>query len=192
MLENIQIFICVYLGVNMLSMYNQKVKFNYDCNKFVDCEYPVESSCIKHQVHELKDIHDKYGGFPESYKFDNTKIHQRWWSEDELDFKEIGNLIGMDVVTVSSIKQPPGQVVPWHRDTFFLLKKKFPDRPQPVRALIMLEDWKVGHYVQHDDAVFTHWSAGDGFIWDEDILHLGANAGMQDKFTLQISGFLKN
>lgn len=171
-------------------MYNKKVKFDYDVSKFVDCEYPDASSCVKHQVHELTDIHDKYGGFPKTYKLENTTIHQRWWNKDELDFDQIGSLLNMHVVTISSIKQPPGQVVPWHRDTFFLLKKEFPDRPQPVRALIMLEDWKVGHFVQHDDAVFTHWKAGDGYIWDEDILHLGANAGMQDKYTLQVSGFV--
>ena len=171
-------------------MYNQKVKFNYNVSKFVDCEYPAASSCVKHQVAELTDIHDKYGGFPTTYTLGNTTIHQRWWDNNELDFEEIGSLLNMQVVTISSIKQPPGQVVPWHRDTFFLLKKEFPDKAQPVRALIMLEDWKVGHFVQHDDAVFTHWSAGDGYIWDEDILHLGANAGMQDKYTLQVSGFV--
>ena len=172
-------------------MYNQKVKFSYNCETFVNCEYPAEDSCIKHQVDELTDIHEQYGGFPTSYKKGNTAIHQRWWNDNELDFIQIGNLLGMEVVTISSIKQPPGQVVPWHRDTFFLLKKKFPTRSQPVRALIMLEDWKVGHFVQHDNAVFTHWSAGDGYIWDEDILHLGANAGMENKYTLQVSGFLK-
>ena len=172
-------------------MYNQKVKFNYNCETFVNCEYPAEDSCIKHQVDELTDIHEQYGGFPTSYKKGNTAIHQRWWNDNELDFIQIGNLLGMEVVTISSIKQPPGQVVPWHRDTFFLLKKKFPTRSHPVRALIMLEDWKVGHFVQHDNAVFTHWSAGDGYIWDEDILHLGANAGMENKYTLQVSGFLK-
>ena len=172
-------------------MYNQKVKFNYNCETFVNCEYPAEDSCIKHQVDELTDIHEQYGGFPTSYKKGNTAIHQRWWNDNELDYIQIGNLLGMEVVTISSIKQPPGQVVPWHRDTFFLLKKKFPTRSQPVRALIMLEDWKVGHFVPHDNAVFTHWSAGDGYIWDEDILHLGANAGMENKYTLQVSGFLK-
>ena len=139
-------------------MYNQKVKFNYNCETFVNCEYPAEDSCIKHQVDELTDIHEQYGGFPTSYKKGNTAIHQRWWNDNELDFIQIGNLLGMEVVTISSIKQPPGQVVPWHRDTFFLLKKKFPTRSQPVRALIMLEDWKVGHFVQHDNAVFTHLS----------------------------------
>ena len=75
-------------------MYNQKVKFKYDCTKFVDCEYPSESSCIKHQVHELTDIHKEYGGFPKTYTMGNTQIHQRWWNEEELDFAEIGDLLG--------------------------------------------------------------------------------------------------
>ena len=35
----------------------------------------------------------------------------------------------------------------------------------------------------------THWSAGDGFIWDSDHLHLSANAGLTPKYTLQVSGF---
>lgn len=172
-------------------MYNKKIKFDYNLQNFIDCEYPDPTSCVKHQVHELEDIHDQYGGFPNTYVFQNTIIQQRWWKEDEIDFEAIGNLIGMEAVTISTIKQPPGQVVPWHRDTFFLLKKKYPDRQQPVRALIMLEDWKVGHFLQHDNAVFTHWTAGDGYIWDCDILHLGANAGMEDKYTMQVSGFLK-
>jgi hypothetical protein len=36
-----------------------------------------------------------------------------------------------------------------------------------------------------------NWLAGDGYIWDSKPLHLSANAGMKDKFTLQISGFLE-
>ena len=173
-------------------MYNQEVKFNYNFKKFIDCDYPDTSTCVKHQVHELEDIHNEFGGFPKTYVFENTIIQQRWWQKDEINFDEIGHALGMQAVTISTIKQPPGQVVPWHRDTFFLLKKEFPDKSQPVRALIMLEDWKIGHFVQHSDNVFTHWRAGDGYIWDEDILHLGANAGMQDKYTMQVSGFLND
>jgi len=59
-----------------------------------------------------------------------------------------------------------------------------------------LQDWKVGHLIQyqeHDKTWHnsTHWSAGDGYIWDHNHLHLSANAGMADKYTLQISGFWK-
>ena len=35
----------------------------------------------------------------------------------------------------------------------------------------------------------THWKAGEGWIWDSNHLHLSANAGMKDKYTLQVSGF---
>ena len=71
-----------------------------DCAKFVDCEYPSGSSCIKHQVHELTDIHKQYGGFPKTYTMDNTQIHQRWWNEDELDFAEIGKTIAKDELII--------------------------------------------------------------------------------------------
>jgi len=28
-------------------------------------------------------------------------------------------------------------------------------------------------------------------MWDSEVLHIGANAGMENKYTLQVSGFLK-
>jgi len=71
-----------------------KIDFDF----FTKAEYPEATSCTKHQLHELKDIHDEYGGFPESYNFQNTQIRQKWWTEDEVDFKHIGDQIGMDVV----------------------------------------------------------------------------------------------
>ena len=42
----------------------KSVKIDYDLSKFVDADYSVHSgSCIAHQVHELTDIHEQYGGF---------------------------------------------------------------------------------------------------------------------------------
>ena len=49
----------------------------------------------------------------------------------------------------------------------------------------------MGHFIQYDNVVYTHWSAGDTLLWDSEVLHLGANAGMENKYTLQVSGFLK-
>jgi hypothetical protein len=48
----------------------------------------------------------------------------------------------------------------------------------------------MGHFLQYDDTVVTHWLSGEGFMWDSEVLHVGANAGMENKFTLQVSGFL--
>jgi hypothetical protein len=87
-------------------------------------------------------------------------------------------------------------VVPYHRDTFFQISQRYPDRKErKVRANIYLEDYKLGQFIQYvdNDQIHTscNWKAGDGFIWDSEILHLSANAGMQNKYTLQVSGFLK-
>lgn len=169
------------------------VSLQYDFDLFLNADYTLhEGSCINHQVDELKDIHEQFNGFPESYVYANTKIHQLWWNEQQVDFDRLGEQLGIEVVTVSSIEQPPGCVIPWHRDTFYQINKRYPDRNDlKVRANIYLEDWKLGHFIQYDNAVDTHWSAGQGWLWDSSVLHLGANAGMQNKYTLQISGFLK-
>lgn len=169
------------------------VKLDYDFSKVLAADYTQHSgSCIKHQVHELTDIHNSYGGFPESYSQQNTLIHQLWWDNTQIDYHEIGKQMNMDVITVSTICQPPGNIIPLHRDTFYQINKRYPDRTEPkVRANIYLEDWKLGHFIQYDNKVSTHWRAGQGFLWDSSILHLSANAGMQNKYTMQVSGFLK-
>jgi hypothetical protein len=168
------------------------VCLEYDFSIFLKADYSQhEGSCIKHQVHELNDIHQSYGGFPKTYRYENTMIHQLWWDNTQVDFADIGQQLGMEVITVSSILQPPGCVIPLHRDTFYQINKRYPDRPElKVRANIYLEDWKMGHFLQYDDTSVTHWKSGDGFLWDSEVLHIGANAGMENKYTLQVSGFL--
>jgi len=171
----------------------KQVTLNTNFDQFVNADYSIhEGSCIKHQVHELKDIHEKYNGFPETYVYENTQIRQLWWTAEQVDFDAIGAQLGMEVVTVSSILQPPGCVIPWHRDTFYQIGQRFPDRTElKVRANLYLQHWQLGHFIQYEDTVDTHWTQGQGWLWDSEVLHLGANAGMQNKYTLQVSGFLK-
>ena len=168
-------------------------RLNYDFSVFLDADYDGhDGSCIKHQVYELTDVHQQFGGFPASYCFENTRISQLWWTRDQVDFDSIGQQLAIDVVTISSIRQHPGCVVPWHRDTFYQIRQRFPERQDlRVRANIYLEHWQMGHFIQYNDVVDVHWQQGQGWIWDDSILHLGANAGMTDKFTLQVSGFYK-
>lgn len=184
----------------------KKIHLDFDTKYFLppNQDYSVhKGTCLAHQVHELTDIHDEYG-LGHSYDENNTVIQQLWYTRDQVDFDELGRKLGIEVVTISSILQPPGNVIALHRDTFFQINKKYPDDKRlKVRANIYLEDWKVGHMLQYKqelpkDTVLTtdnewvtsdNWKAGDGFIWDNKPLHLSANAGMKDKFTLQISGF---
>ena len=175
----------------------KKINLDYNFDIFLNADYSVhEGSCIAHQVHELTDVHEEYGGFPDSYESENTKIRQLWWDNTQVDFDAIGKQLGIEPITISTILQPPGNTIPIHRDTFFQINKRFPDDTRTkVRANIYLEEWKVGHFLQyqeHDKQWHnsTHWNAGDGVIWDSQHLHLSSNAGMKPKYTLQVSGFM--
>ena len=173
----------------------QKIKLDIDFTPFLTADYTThEGSCIKHQVTELKDIHDNYGGFPSTFVYNNTVIHQLWWDKTQVDYEELGRQLNMEVITVSTIMQDPGCMIPIHRDEFYQIKIKYPERTEErVRANIFLEDWKTGHFLQYDDTIVnpSAWKAGEGFMWNRDVLHLSANAGMDKKYTLQISGFYK-
>jgi len=177
---------------------HRHIFLDYDFDKIIKADYnDTAISCIDYQKIELTDVHEKNGGFPDSYVFENTKIYQYWWSPDDLDFDEFGRQLGMEVITVSSILQRPGCVIPCHRDTFFKIKKEFPERANEVivRANIYLQDWKLGHLLQYEESpdewkCDINWKQGEGHMWDEPVLHIGANAGFEDKYTLQISGFL--
>jgi len=175
------------------------IKIDYDLSKFLEpkVDYSIHrGTCLSHQVHELTDIHDEYG-LGDTYDENNTVIQQLWYTEDQIDFKELGKQLNMEVVSISSILQPPGNVIALHRDTFFKIKTKYPnDKRTKVRANIYLENWKVGHLIQYQDIndngiwkTSDNWKAGEGYLWSSDVLHLSANAGMKPKFTLQISGF---
>lgn len=176
-------------------------KLQYNLSRFLEpsVDYSIhKGTCLAHQVHELTDIHKEYG-LGHSYTKDNTVIQQLWYDNIQVDYQLLGEQLGMEVITVSSILQPPGNVIALHRDTFYQINKKYPnDSRTKVRANIYLEDWKVGHMIQYQDIndnktwkTSDNWKAGEGFIWSSDVLHLSANAGMQNKFTLQISGFLE-
>ncbi len=162
-------------------------------------DYSVhKGTCLAHQLTELTDIHEEYG-LGETYTTENTIIQQLWYDNTTVDFESLGKKLGMEVITVSSILQPPGNTIALHRDTFFQINKRHPDDKRlKVRANVYLEDWKVGHMIQYQDTndsnkwkTSDNWKAGDCHLWSSKPLHLSANAGMKDKYTLQISGFWK-
>lgn len=169
-------------------------EINLDTNYELFLANPGEeiSSPLEIMKVDRKDDYDQFGGMPETYCFENTRMYQRFWSDKDCSYEELEDKLNIDVISVSTIMQPPGNSIPLHRDTFFQIKTKYPDNKRTiVRCNIFLEDWKAGHFLQYDDKIHTHWKKGDGHMWDSEVLHIGANAGMENKYTLQISGFLK-
>lgn len=174
----------------------KEVNINYDWSQFLEADYTQHTgSCIAYQPQDMPDIYEPYGGMPDTYVLENTTIHQLWWDNPKF-FEELGDLLGIEVKSISTIKQPCGSCVTRHRDFFYKIKTEYPDDNRtPVRANIYLEDWDPGHYIAYekDGEWFnsTHWKQGEGFMWDENHEHISANAGLKPKLTIQVSGFLR-
>ena len=133
-------------------------KLNFDLSTFLNADYEQhKGSCISYQVREQEDIHKTFGGFPESYSEDNTKIQQLWFDDGDIDYASLGEKLNIDVVTVSSIVQPPGNTITMHRDTFFKIKNMYPDeKRKKVRANIYLQDWQPGHIIHYQDEKYKN------------------------------------
>ena len=103
----------------------KNINLNYEISVFRDADFTQHyGSCISYQVKEQTDQHEKVGGFPPSYSEDNTRIQQIWFEDGDsgVDYARLGELLDMDVKTISAILQPPGNTVTLHRDTFFKFK----------------------------------------------------------------------
>ena len=174
-----------------------QTRLELDFAAYLAADYDQHSSDnFGHQIKEYEELYSRFGGLPASYNKANTIIHQLWWNKQQIDYKNIGDQLGIDVMTVSTIRQDPGNVLPIHYDTFFLIGQNHPQRRElKVRANIYMQDWKLGHHLEYEKDDQWHisygWRAGDGLIWDSTHLHLSSNAGMEPKFTMQISGFLR-
>jgi|TARA_R110002012_G_scaffold45739_1_gene121425 hypothetical protein len=180
----------------------EKIKLNFDYSHFLAEKQDYnfhKGSCISYQREEQNDLYNEYGnGY--SYDENNTIIQQLWYDIEDPIFDGWEDQLNMDIKTVSTIMQPPGNVVTLHRDTFFKFKKLYPDdKRTKVRLNLYLEDWKIGHMIQYQDihnkkkwTTSVDWKAGDGLLWDSSVLHLSCNAGQKDKFTMQVSGYRRD
>jgi len=120
------------------------------------------------------------------YTKDNTQYKQAF--PDNKDFINFGKLL-FDRCTVAVMQQAPGQVLPEHVDTFYMISKNYGvDPDECCRINIFLEDWQSGHYFEINNTPITKWKRGDAIIIQKDEPHLSANSGMRPKYTMQVTG----
>ena len=100
----------------------------------------------------------------------------------EMGWKDIG---------LAFYRMPTGTVMPVHQDLY----KKYIDifqlhgnETKIKRALVLLENWKSGHYLEVNNQPFVNWQAGQVVEWAYDTPHSAANIGLEDRYTLQITG----
>lgn len=101
-------------------------------------------------------------------------------------FDKIFNLKNM---TYNFYKMSQLEIMPEHVDHFQTYMKLFDAKYENVvRILVMLDDWKPGHYLEINGIGVVNWVAGDYFMWESDVPHAAANIGTEDRYTLQITG----
>lgn len=108
-------------------------------------------------------------------------------------FIDIYSQQGWKDVGVAFYRMKTGTVIPVHADLYKRYIELFDLQGKEHtirRALVLLEDWKSGHYLEVEGKPYVNWAAGDTVEWAYDSPHMAANIGLEDRYTLQITGHL--
>ena len=116
--------------------------------------------------------------------------HQPSWNNKFLQhFSELG----WKNIGTSYYRMATGTVMPVHQDRYTKYVQLFDlqGRENLIRrALILLEDWSSGHYLEIMNRPVVQWKAGTVAEWIYDTPHMAANIGLAPRYTLQITGHL--
>ena len=117
--------------------------------------------------------------------YDNRNPMPEW-------VKGFENQFGLTNQTYNFYKMSTLEIMPEHRDHYSTYIRLFEADPSKVyRVLVMMEDWRPGHYLEVAGKGFVNWRAGDYFMWENFCPHAAANIGVEDRYTLQITGEMK-
>lgn len=106
-------------------------------------------------------------------------------------FIDIYTEMGWKDIGLAFYRMPTGTVMPVHQDLYKRYVEVFnlQGREQSIRrALVLLENWQSGHYLEVNAEAVVNWSAGKTVEWVYDTPHSAANLGLTDRYTLQITG----
>lgn len=128
------------------------------------------------------------------YTEHNTRVWKSTNLKEPLEFNWQESLISqlpIDHGIATLTRQDPGQVLPWHVDKFYMLRRLNPSDPRMiVRFLIFFQDWDIGHLLQIGNDVLYNWKRGDVYVWTQNAPHVSANIGLTQKWTCNVTGFL--
>jgi hypothetical protein len=112
------------------------------------------------------------------------------WSNN---FIKIYNEMGWKDIGLSFYKMTTGTVMPVHGDVYKKYIEVFNLKGQEHtirRAIVLLEEWKSGHYLEVQGQAIVNWPAGQVVEWEYDVPHMAANIGLEPRYTLQITGHI--
>lgn len=153
----------------------------WDSNSFKEFDYvrqPITQEEVDEWVSKGYDYVKSFTGT----MYDSRNVMPDW----VLSLK--GVFHQYDKMTFTFYKMSTLEIMPEHSDHYRTYIKLFNPKIKNIRRiLVMLEDWKPGHYLEIDGVGITNWIAGDYFIWKTNCPHAAANIGVEDRYTLQIT-----
>lgn len=140
---------------------------------------------------DFKDHFQCYQQIPEVEKYytkENSSIWQMFDEESPQWLHDLTEKVPQDFShsIVSVINIPPGQTIPYHVDKHYLLQKQY-GQGDTWRYLIMLEDWKSGHYFEIENIPYIQWRAGDWIKIHREDWHIAGNMGLEPFYSAQIT-----
>lgn len=114
------------------------------------------------------------------------------WNNRIVEFFKV---IGWKDIGTSYYRMTAGSILPEHADLYKKYIELFDldGREHTIRrAIIMLEPWQSGHYLEVNGVPIVNWQAGDTIEWTYDTPHMAANIGLADRYTLQITGHVND
>ena len=112
------------------------------------------------------------------------------WSSKFIDMYERQ---GWKDVGLAFYRMKTGTVMPVHQDLYsrYISIFKLQGHETKIRrAIVFMEDWKPGHYSEVNGCAYVNYKAGHTVEWQYDMPHMAANIGLEDRYTLQITGHL--
>jgi len=101
--------------------------------------------------------------------------------------------LGWQHVGTSYYRMTSGTVMPVHQDRYAKYVSLFDLAGKESlirRAVVLLEDWRPGHYLEIQGRPLVEWRAGTVVEWTYDTPHMAANVGLEPRYTLQVTGHL--
>jgi len=99
--------------------------------------------------------------------------------------------MGWQDIGTAYYRMTSGTVMPVHEDRYVKYIDLFDLCGQEHtirRALVLLEDWSSGHYLEVMGQPYVNWCAGTVIEWTYNTPHMAANIGLEPRYTLQITG----
>jgi hypothetical protein len=106
-------------------------------------------------------------------------------------FIDIYSEMGWKDIGTSYYRMNTGTTLPVHSDLYtkYISLFNLKGREHTIRrAIVLLEDWKSGHYLEVIGVPVVNWTAGTVIEWTYDASHMAANIGLNPRYTLQITG----